>query len=41
MAAFDAVRDHAGCEAEEGGVEGEKALDVGEHEVGWRDIVWL
>ena len=34
MAAFQAVGDHAGVEAEKGGVEGEDALDVREHEVG-------
>ena len=34
MAAFEAVGDHAGVEAKEGGVKGEDALDVGEHEVG-------
>ena len=39
MAAFEAVGDHAGIEAKEGGVESEDALDVGEHKVGGRGVV--
>ena len=43
MAAFEAIGDHAGIEAQEGSVESEDALDVREHEVGGCRVVlsWI